>query len=142
MKIRLKDVTLKNIWFFNQGWYRYRLYYSSRPAVYMLMRIHIREQIEARINSMDRQCYCDGQCKECGCTTTALQMADKPCDGNCYPTMLGKEIWEYLQKGSIIFRDDKTGLYWKYNKQNKKFEQWKSGQPKRSPSEAFVKEKI
>jgi hypothetical protein len=34
---------------------------------------------------MDIDCYLDGSCKKCGCETTALQMANKACAGNCYP---------------------------------------------------------
>ena len=83
--------TLNNILNYIQGNIRYQLYYSKFA---FLIPIHIREQIDARINSMDSQCYSEGQCKMCGCSTTALQMCDKACDKPCYPPMLNKEAWE------------------------------------------------
>ena len=83
--------TLNNILNYIQGNVRYQLYYSKFA---FLIPIHIREQIDARINSMDKQCYLEGQCKMCGCSTTALQMCDKACDKPCYPPMLNKEAWE------------------------------------------------
>ena len=87
--------TLKNITAYIQGNLRYKLYYSKFA---FLIRPHIREQIEARIKSMDKQCYDEGQCKLCGCQTTALQMADKACDKPCYPSMLNKKDWNWLKK--------------------------------------------
>lgn len=82
--------TLNNILNYIQGNVRYQLYYSKFA---FLIPIHIREQIDARINSMDKQCYLEGQCKMCGCSTTALQMCDKACDKPCYPPMLNKQAW-------------------------------------------------
>ena len=83
--------TLKNITAYIQGNLRYKLYYNKFA---FLIPIHIREQIDARINSMDKQCYLEGQCKMCGCSTTALQMCDKQCDKPCYPPMVNKVAWE------------------------------------------------
>lgn len=47
---------------------------------------------------MDRECYESGQCKMCGCATTALQMCDKACDKPCYPEMMDKKTWNELKK--------------------------------------------
>jgi hypothetical protein len=30
----------------------------------------------------------------CGCMTTALQMCNKPCEGDCYPSMMSKKQWK------------------------------------------------
>lgn len=102
----------KNIIPFFQGWYRYKIYYSSGPLRF-LMRSHIRSQIDVRIESMDRECYNSGACKKCGCATTALQMANKSCEGFCYPSMMNKSQWEYAVKNARILKDNKNGIYWK-----------------------------
>lgn len=102
----------KNIIPFFQGWYRYKIYYSSGPLRF-LMRSHIRSQIDVRIESMDRECYNSGACKECGCATTALQMANKSCEGFCYPSMMNKSQWEYAVKNARILKDNKNRIYWK-----------------------------
>ena len=102
----------KNIIPFFQGWYRYKIYYSSGPLRF-LMRSHIRSQIDVRIESMDRECYNSGACKKCGCATTALQMANKSCEGFCYPSMMNKSQWEYAVKNTRIIKDSKSGVYWK-----------------------------
>ena len=100
--------TLKNIIAYIQGKLRYKLYYSN---FVFLIRPHIREQIQARINSMDKQCYNEGQCKMCGCQTTALQMANKACDKPCYPRMLNSREWNLMKKG-FYYPEDK--IWWKY----------------------------
>lgn len=43
---------------------------------------------------MDPECYVKGQCKMCGCTTTALQMANKSCPKPCYPKMMNRKQWK------------------------------------------------
>ena len=48
---------------------------------------------------MDQECYNAGECKICGCQTTALQMADKACDKPCYPEMLSRKNWKSLKEG-------------------------------------------
>jgi hypothetical protein len=73
------------------------------------MRIHIREQIDVRIRSMDKVCYESGSCKMCGCHTTALQMANKPCDKPCYPSMMTRKKWKML-KNSVCLKIDSR--YW------------------------------
>ena len=87
--------TLKNIIAYIQGNLRYKLFYSNFA---FLIRSHIREQIQIRINSMDPECYNAGECKICGCQTTALQMADKACDKPCYPNMMNKKQWNFFKE--------------------------------------------
>lgn len=82
------------------------------------MREWIREQISVRIESMDQVCFNNAQCKMCGCTTTALQMADKACDGYCYPEMLNKYDWKRLKKQRVFF-DHKSNSFWLLDKNNK-----------------------
>ena len=87
-------INLKNIFAYLQGNIRYELYYSKLS---FLLPKHIREQYEWRIEIMDKKCFDDGVCKICGCETTALQMANKPCDKPCYPKMHNKRIWKSLK---------------------------------------------
>jgi len=88
---------------FNEAWdyflgnYRYSI---RGTKLQFLIRGHIEDQITMRINSMDNKCYIDGECKLCGCLTTALQMANKPCDGDCYPKMLSsKKLLKLMCEG-------------------------------------------
>ena len=100
--------TLKNIIAYIQGNLRYKFFYSNFA---FLIRPHIREQIEVRINSMDPICYGNGECKICGCQTTALQMANKACDKPCYPSMLSKEQWYVINKNCPVY-DEETKFWW------------------------------
>lgn len=104
------SVTIKNIFAYIQGNYRYKLFYS--PRFKFLMRLHIFEQIAIRIMSMDKKCYKDGQCRMCGCSTTALQMANKACDKPCYPPMMNKKNWLSMKSGETL---DFNGVKWKTN---------------------------
>ena len=92
-------------WF--QGWSRYFLYYSKeiiKIDLSWLIKKHIREQIQIRINSMNRECYNSGSCIECGCATTALQMANKACEGDCYPKITtSKYLWNNFVTDSQLF---------------------------------------
>ena len=112
MKTKLN---FKNIIAYMQGNFRYRLYYSKFN---FLIPLYIREQIDSRIESMKVECYNDGSCIMCGCKTTALQMANKPCNGDCYPKMLTRKEWSYLKKRKLIFID-KVLWQFKHNKFNK-----------------------
>jgi len=91
-----EKVTIKNSIAFLQGNFRYKLFYSK--YFHWLMRDHIREQIEYRINSMNRECFENGSCIKCGCQTTHLQMANKACKGNCYPKMFKKSFWKGMKR--------------------------------------------
>lgn len=82
--------TINNILAYLIGNLRYKLYYSK---LQWLIRWHILDQIEMRIEVMNTDCYDQGSCQMCGCTTTALQMANKSCSKPCYPPMLSKKNW-------------------------------------------------
>ena len=110
--IDTKNWTLKNILAYIQGNLRYRLFYSNFA---FLIRKHIREQIQVRINSMDPECYNAGECKICGCQTTALQMANKACDKPCYPRILSKRNWKAMKDG-LCHPDGKRWWILKHNK--------------------------
>ena len=64
---------------------------------------------------MDQECYNAGECKICGCQTTALQMANKACDKPCYPEMLSRKNWKFLKEG-LFYPDGKRWWKLKYNK--------------------------
>jgi len=102
-------INFKNIIAFCQGTLRYQVYYSPFK---FLIRKHIREQISFRINSMRRTCFTNGECEECGCSTTALQMANKTCGGICYPPMISKEKWR-MAKIVGFYKDDENKKIWK-----------------------------
>lgn len=93
------QVNKENIVAYLQGHIRYRLFYSKFK---FLIRKHILEQIDMRISSMNKECYDEGSCIKCGCMTTHLQMADKPCEGACYPLMLSSKEWFYLKNRKLM----------------------------------------
>lgn len=117
----MKKITLKNIKAYLQGNYRYRLYYSKFK---WLIRKHIREQIDYRIEIMNPECYKRGTCIGCGCMTTALQMANKQCDGNCYPPMLSKIEWLRFEMRSGVRIEDETWIKrdeYTFNQEERKY---------------------
>jgi len=93
----MKDF-FKNVFAFLQGNIRYRMYYSDYK---FMLPLHIVEQIEWRIEVMDRECHDNGQCKICGCSTTALQMADKTCPKPCYPKMMDRHFWRNFKHNNL-----------------------------------------
>ena len=100
MRVSRKQINVRNVIAYMQGNVRYKLYYH--PLLRYLIPSHIREQIEFRINSMNRECYNTGSCVKCGCATTALQMANKPCEGNCYPVLVNRKTWKFF-KGTTFY---------------------------------------
>lgn len=102
-------VTMTNVISYIIGNLRYKLYYSKFFS--FLIRKHIKEQIDFRIKHMDKECYNSGSCKVCGCTTTALQMAAKSCDGLCYPEMMEENCWKIFKQGRWSCTD-KNGSWW------------------------------
>jgi len=90
--------------------YRYRLYYSETFG--HLMRPHIREQIDFRIQVMNKDCYTSGSCKHCGCTTTHLQMSNRMCEGKEYPPILDKDHWDMFSKGRCRVGHLETHVTW------------------------------
>lgn len=106
------EYSLLEIIDYYRGMYRYYYYYNSLK---FLIRKHIKEQIQFRVNHMDNECYAEGSCKLCGCMTIALQMANKACKKPCYPTMMNKKEWEDFKKGKS-FIDKKTKRVWSLNR--------------------------
>lgn len=94
---------ISNILYYLQGNSRYFFYYHFPK----LLRTHIKEQIEMRIRMMNPVCYSNGTCIDCGCKTTALQMANKVCGRNCYPKFFPKKYWVLLKHNNepIMIRD-------------------------------------
>ena len=93
------------------GHLRHKLYYNKFSSLRSLLPQYIREQIDFRIKVMDKECYNNGQCKICGCETTALQMANKSCDKPCYPVMMSKKQWNFFKR--YKFMNDVNGVwYW------------------------------
>ena len=110
---------MKNIWAYIQGNIRYRLYYSY---LNFLIPLHIREQINYRIKSMDRECYHNGSCKMCGCRTTHLQMANKACNKPCYPGMVSRRTWKFWKSRPKHQIDvGSTHIFWGLDVINNKF---------------------
>lgn len=120
MRIKGRKVRWSDIWFFNQGWFRYYLYYSKRLR--WILPKHIREQIEFRINSMKRECYDRGQCIKCGCSTTALQMSDKSCEGLCYPAMMNKREWRKYSRWDCFYFCNRTLSFWDVKVKQRRFQ--------------------
>ena len=124
MMMKLKQmkgkITFINVYSYLLGNFRYHCLHSKFR---WLIRKHIREQYEYRVRTMDRECYDKGYCKVCGCSTTALQCANKSCDNFCYPVMLSKSDWNYLKRDrrSKI----RIGDYlWSINKNDRKFKRF------------------
>ena len=116
--IQKSQINLKNIWAYITGNTRYFLDWHVNFLYKLLVRKHIREQIRARINSMNSECFSRGSCIVCGCATTNLQYASKACDGDCYPKMLSSFDWEMLKNGMRVV-DSNTGIRWKLERAGK-----------------------
>lgn len=102
-------INLSNIIAYIQGHTREFLFYSK--YFNKLLPLHIFEQINYRLFVMKKECYSNGECVHCGCSTPALQMANKSCDGICYPVMLDKTDWFiYKREYNIEFN------YWNSSK--------------------------
>jgi hypothetical protein len=117
--MNLRDITLQNILAYNIGWFRYNLYYSKHFK--FLIRKHILEQIDVRIESMRAECFYSGSCIMCGCTTTALQMANKACEGDCYPKMMSRRKWKALKSDGYVLAKDKNDNKIIWELENNKF---------------------
>ena len=74
-------INFSNIKAYIQGNLREKLFYSKRFNC--LLPLHIFEQINYRLFVMNKTCYSNGECVECGCATPALQMANKSCEQSC-----------------------------------------------------------
>lgn len=96
-------ITFSNVCAFIQGHIREQLFFSK--WFNWILPLHIFEQINYRLFVMNKVCYGNGECIQCGCATPALQMADKSCHGKCYPAMLNKTDWFiYKREYKIEFK--------------------------------------
>jgi len=59
---------------------------------------------------MKSSCYQNGICDKCGCTTIALQMANKTCGGACYPEMMNWTDWDNF-KNDLYSVHDSNGMW-------------------------------
>lgn len=101
--MKIKNIKLIDIFYYFQGHIRYKLYYSKHFS--WLIRKHIKEQYAYRIDVMNKECFYTGSCIKCGCKTTELQFADKPCEGNCYLKMESRRNWKKVRP---LFVSDKS----------------------------------
>ena len=96
-------ITFSNVCAFIQGHIREQLFFST--WFNWLLPLHIFEQINYRLFVMNKVCYGNGECIQCGCATPALQMANKACHGKCYPAMLSDTDWFiYKREYNIEFK--------------------------------------
>lgn len=86
---------LIDVWHYLVGHYRNLIFFTRFK---WLLRKHIVEQIEFRMKVMKKECYENGECVICGCSTPALQMCNKSCEGDCYPDMVGKYTWKTFKR--------------------------------------------
>lgn len=94
---------------------RYYLFYHRNIKVRNLLPKHLIEQFQFRIDyMMDRECYMNGQCKICGCTTPDLQFTNATCKGNCYPSLMSKRNWSFFKEHTGHYTDESTHTQW-YN---------------------------
>lgn len=100
--INKNQINLRNIIAYIQGYFRYHIYYKY-TFLKWLMPEHIWLQIRYRITVMDKECYDNGECKICGCRTTALQFANKECDKPCYPPLMSQSNFIDFLNGNKIF---------------------------------------
>ncbi len=115
------EKSVKDIWHFLVGNYRYAFYYAETKPLRCIIREHIRKQIEYRISVMRDECFDSGTCIKCGCETTQLQMANKSCEGNCYPKMLNKLGYNTLFKNKLILAENKSEVIWIYDDSQNKY---------------------
>lgn len=104
MAIKLKEITLKNIKAFIQGYLRKWLIDFFQKKLE-----HINEQVEWRIDQVAEkspECLINLECKICHCKIPELFYADKPCSNKenpCYPSMRTKSEWtKFKNKNNII----------------------------------------
>mgnify|MGYP001208099034 CR=1 FL=1 len=111
--IKKEQITFKNVKAFIQGYYRHFVHIYLQDK---LIRNHIVDQYKVRMNSADKKCIVDGECKICGCKTPALFWADKSCDKPCYPPMMSKKNWyNFIGNKDWTLINTKTGLQFEYN---------------------------
>mgnify|MGYP003675236959 CR=1 FL=1 len=87
------NISLKDVWYYIQGNFRYKLFYSKKFNT--LIRKHIKEQIDIRIKNMNQDCYDKGECIKCG----------------CYPKMMNKKTWRDFKRGMWLTSGDYKWLF-------------------------------
>lgn len=90
-----RTIKISNIFAYIQGKLREKLFYSWFKWI---LALHTIEQIEWRLKVMRPACYLGGSCTRCGCDTPALQMANKACEGKCYPKFKSRKEWKKFKE--------------------------------------------
>jgi hypothetical protein len=88
--MKLSQITLKNIYAFFQGHFRYR--FKGLPG-YIIEQVVLREIL---VKEVSPECL-NGHCKICKCKTPELFYSSKACEGNCYSEMLNESEWKKLK---------------------------------------------
>lgn len=89
----------------------YLLYKYSK----FLLPLYIKEQIEFRINYMNRFCYYRGKCISCNTNVNILQTAVKSCNYSCFPNiMFSNYEWKLFKDGGYTFLDVDKDTYFSY----------------------------
>lgn len=119
-KLKLKDITLKNIIHFFTGNIRYKNFKKQLSTIDFskyeneynwegvndnMKLSHVQEQFIYRMFLVDLsspQCITTKACRICGCDTPQLFFAKKACEGSCYPELLNQKDWENYKKEKSI----------------------------------------
>lgn len=99
------------VFYYMQGNIRLFLYYSWGGKLKFLLPLHIQEQFEYRMNSINRKCFMEGQCEICKCSVPGLQMANKSCDKPCYPPFVDKKTWEKSKLSNVLLSKKVDNLW-------------------------------
>lgn len=92
--LKLKDITLKNIKYFFQGYYFLIL---NKLNWLKLLFPYRKEQFEfrkQRVYKLNPKCIENKECIHCHCDTPALFLADKACELGCYPEIMNNKNWK------------------------------------------------
>lgn len=81
------------MWNYFLGNYRYFLYKNNIP----LIRKHIKEQYEWRLELANPSCLDNGACIKCGCTTPQLLFSPESCEGSCYSDLVSRKLWKQIK---------------------------------------------
>lgn len=77
-------ITIQNVKNFIQG--SYRLYTLQDQPIYII------EQLWYRLSKVNPDCLNNRMCP-CSCPLVSKQLADQPCEKNCYPLLMDKTTW-------------------------------------------------
>lgn len=104
--MNIKQITLKNIKYFFQGYFYLGL---EKLKWLSLILKHRKEQFEfrkQRVTKIHPDCIKNKSCIHCGCATPALFLADKACELGCYPEIMTKKQW-FNSKERIEYLNNK-----------------------------------